>query len=229
MARRPAPGEGLTVRVESGDVTSASFAGGGGQDAELVLILGPGQAQPAAAARIALASGTPLSEAEIQAVLDRLPALGLAPGDVVEFSLPPQTLRPPVTGETIAEPFPPPGGPPAVVDVPSGPLEVLRFSPEGAIPLAPFLSVTFNQPMVPLTTLETLSAADVPVVITPALPGTWRWIGTKTLTFEYDGDVDRFPKATAVRGRSTGRYHLRHRRRPRRSGALVALPRRRRR
>ena len=35
----------------------------------------------------------------------------------------------------------------------AGPLEVLRYAPQGAIPLAPFLNVTFNQPMVPLATL----------------------------------------------------------------------------
>ena len=33
--------------------------------------------------------------------------------------------------------------------------------------------------------------------IEPALPGTWRWVGTQTLTFEYDSTlIDRLPKAT---------------------------------
>ncbi len=64
--------------------------------------------------------------------------------------------------------------------------------------MAPFLSVTFNQPMVPLATIEDLQAGDVPVQIEPALEGTWRWLGTKTLTFEYDSAlIDRFPKATS--------------------------------
>ena len=80
-----------------------------------------------------------------------------------------------------------------------GPLAVLRFSPEGEIPLAPFLNVTFNQPMVPLATVEELSEQDVPVTLSPDVPGTWRWLGTRTLTFEYDdanSENSRFPMAT---------------------------------
>jgi len=51
--------------------------------------------------------------------------------------------------------------------------------------------------MVPLATLDQLSAEDVPVTLEPELPGTWRWIGTKTLTFEFDDEtIDRFPMAT---------------------------------
>ncbi|HNB36383.1 MAG TPA: Ig-like domain-containing protein, partial [Anaerolineales bacterium] len=61
----------------------------------------------------------------------------------------------------------------------------------------PFISVTFNQPMVPLGTLGDLAKEDVPVIIEPEMPGTWRWLGTKTLTFEYDSElIDRLPKAT---------------------------------
>jgi alpha-2-macroglobulin len=75
--------------------------------------------------------------------------------------------------------------------------EVLRYAPEGEISLAPFLNVTFNQPMVPLASLDALSAEEVPVQLDPPLPGTWRWIGTKTLRFEYASDlIDRLPKAT---------------------------------
>jgi len=47
--------------------------------------------------------------------------------------------------------------------------------------IAPFLNVTFSQPMVPLATLDELSAAEVPVQITPELPGVWKWLGTTTL------------------------------------------------
>ena len=36
--------------------------------------------------------------------------------------------------------------------------------------------------------------------IEPSLPGTWRWLGAKTLTFEYDSElIDRLPKATEYR------------------------------
>lgn len=52
-----------------------------------------------------------------------------------------------------------------------GPLEVLRFQPAGEVEVAPFVSVTFNQPMVPLATLDQLASEDVSVVITPAIEG----------------------------------------------------------
>ena len=51
--------------------------------------------------------------------------------------------------------------------------------------------------MVPLATLDELSAQDVPVKITPELPGVWKWLGTTTLSFEYRSDeLNRFPMAT---------------------------------
>ena len=51
--------------------------------------------------------------------------------------------------------------------------------------------------MVPLATLDQLDAADVPAVITPAIEGRWRWIGTRTLRFEVvPGATDRLPAAT---------------------------------
>jgi alpha-2-macroglobulin len=99
----------------------------------------------------------------------------------------------------VTQPFPPPPTDVSPPDVPSGPLEVLRFAPEGEIPAAPFVSVTFNQPMVALTTLEQLAQAAVPVSITPPLPGTWNWLGVQTLTFDYTGESDRLPMATEYR------------------------------
>src|SRR5205807_5584169 len=71
-------------------------------------------------------------------------------------------------------------------------LEVLRWSPEGDVPVAPQLSITFSQPMVAVTS-QTDAAATVPVTLTPTPKGKWRWIGTRTLLF--DPDV-RFPQAT---------------------------------
>ena len=144
-----------------------------------------------------MTSGEPLSDEEIEQVLARLPALEAEPVDQVAFRLPEESLPPPRTGETIAEPFPPPPAPVVPEEVEAGPLDVLRFVPEGEIPLAPFVNVTFNQPMVPLATLGALSAEEVPVQLEPALPGTWKWLGTKTLSFEYDSAaIDRLPMAT---------------------------------
>jgi len=193
---------GPSPAVEGGGpmvvVESAAFPGGGQDgDARLRIRLSSGQAQPDAAPPVPVAQGTPLSDAEIGQVLARLPALTPAVTDVEEFRLPEESLPPPRTGDTVDEPFPPEPAADATDAVPAGPLEVLRFSPEGEVPLAPFLSVTFNQPMVPLATVEELTVADVPVTLTPSVPGVWKWVGTKTLTFEATGaEVDRLPMAT---------------------------------
>ena len=64
--------------------------------------------------------------------------------------------------------------------------------------IAPFISLTFDQPMVPLATLDQLDELEVPVTVTPDLPGRWQWIGTRTLRFEHDPEVfDRLPMATS--------------------------------
>jgi hypothetical protein len=142
-------------------------------------------------------SGEPLTADEIEQILARLPDLTVETGDQVVFNIPEEPLPPPRTGETVEEPFPPPPAPITPDPVAAGPLEVLRFAPEGEIPLAPFVNVTFNQPMVPIGTLEDLADQEVPVQLEPALPGTWRWLGTKTLNFQFDStEIDRLPMAT---------------------------------
>jgi hypothetical protein len=162
--------------------------------------LSDGQPQPQAAEVLPATSGETISAEEIESILSRLPALTLDPDQQTEFNLPQEILPPPRPGNTIQESFPPLETEPTPGAVDSGPLQVLRFAPEGEIPIAPFVSVTFNQPMVPLGTLGDLSELDVPVKIEPSLPGTWRWLGTKTLTFEYDSElIDRLPKATEYR------------------------------
>src|SRR5512143_2462699 len=159
-----------------------------------------GRPQSQAPETLPVATGEPLSAEEIQAILSRLPVLTPEPEEQVAFHLPQEVLPPPRPGETIQETFPPTETGPTPEAVESGPLQVLRFAPEGDIPIAPFVSVTFNQPMVPIGTLGDLAAKEVPVKIEPSLPGTWRWLGTKTLTFEYDSAlIDRLPKATEYR------------------------------
>ncbi|MCI0659593.1 MAG: Ig-like domain-containing protein, partial [Acidobacteria bacterium] len=61
------------------------------------------------------------------------------------------------------------------------------------VPLAPHLSITFSQPMVAVTSNDDLSAAQVPVKLSPQPAGKWRWLGTKTLIFDPPG---RLPMAT---------------------------------
>ncbi len=113
------------------------------------------------------------------------------------FNWPAQSSPPPRTGATVNEVFPPT----SMADIPvvdNGPLKVLRVQPEGNVPIAPYLAVTFNQPMVPIGTVTQLAPSDAPVKVTPDVPGRWQWIGTRTLRFDVDAsaNVDRLPMAT---------------------------------
>ncbi|MFN2148516.1 MAG: alpha-2-macroglobulin family protein, partial [Anaerolineales bacterium] len=195
----PSAGPGTVIPVvengQGGDGTALTGAGEGTGTTGIRLSEGSEQLQTPVPPP--LATGAPLSETDLAAILARLPGLTPEADDRTAFRLPEDVVPPPRTGETIAETFPPP--PPAVgpVAVEPGPLEVLRYSPEGEIPIAPFVNITFNQPMVPIATLEDLTEADVPVQVEPDLPGTWRWLGTKTLNFQYDSAlIDRMPMAT---------------------------------
>jgi uncharacterized protein YfaS (alpha-2-macroglobulin family) len=172
-------------------VTDSSIDQGG-----LSVQLSEGQALPQTPEPLTLAAGEPLSTSQILSILNRLPEFSAQAEDGQEFKLPAQSLPPPRSGQTIPESFPASAAATPPEQATSGPLEVLRYAPEGEIPLAPFINITFNQPMVPLTTLSGLAAQDVPVVVQPEMPGTWRWVGTKTLTFEYASElIDRLPKA----------------------------------
>ena len=149
-----------------------------------------------APALVARPLATRLSQAEAGRVLDRLPPLAAEPR-ALPFALREPSLLPPRTGRTERAPFPPPPDDAARPDVgASAPLAVLRRMPEGEVPLAPQLSVTFSQPMVALDSHAALALADVPVRLEPQPPGEWRWVGTRTLVFEPGG---RFPMATSFR------------------------------
>ncbi|MCB8916437.1 MAG: hypothetical protein H6666_00805 [Ardenticatenaceae bacterium] len=194
LINRSRPGGQTTTPVVRIEAATTAQTGG---ESGLQIRLSKGQPPQAAYQPLPLAAGTPLSDEETALLLARLPAISSSPGDTVSFQLPTISLAPPRAGATISQPFPPPPPSTTPPDLVAGPLAVLRYAPEGQIPLAPFLNVTFNQPMVPLATLETLAAADVPVRLTPNIPGIWRWLGTQTLTFEYQGgEFDRFPMAT---------------------------------
>jgi hypothetical protein len=148
---------------------------------------------------IQVVEGTPLDDDTVAAIFDRLPEWLRPDEDRLDFNRPAETLKPPLVGDTIEVPFPA-GTDDPVPPVPGGPLEVLRFQPEGPVDVAPFISITFNQPMVPLATLEQLDALEVPVIVTPEMPGRWQWIGTRTLRFEHQPDLfDRLPMATEYR------------------------------
>lgn len=60
------------------------------------------------------------------------------------------------------------------------------------------ITIVFNRPMVPLTTLDILEDKDVPVTIDPATEGKWKWVSTRNLQF--------IPKEHL---RRSSKYHVR--------------------
>jgi alpha-2-macroglobulin len=135
----------------------------------------------------------PLSTSETSALVGRLAPIKTEPEDEKEFALRERSLPPPRTGQTINETFPPTGTGAQPEKPTTAPLEIARFAPEGEVPLAPHLSITFSQPMVAVTSNDDLAAGQVPVRLSPQPEGRWRWLGTKTLLF---APKHRFPMAT---------------------------------
>lgn len=137
------------------------------------------------AGRVKTVQGGGLEQARLAQIYDRLPALMAEPDDKAEFLRRIGSKPRPRTGETVVGEFPPASErAPEITDVPAGPLEVLRFQPDGEGPRPPRVSVTFSQPMVAVTSHADTVAGGVPVELTPQPAGVWRWIGTKTLLFE---------------------------------------------
>ena len=145
------------------------------------------------APRPAPARAEKLSEADTARVLQRLPPLKVDESDVREFALREKSLPPPRVGATVLNAFPSEEERRLPDANAGGELKVLRYSPQGDVPLAPQLSVTFSQPMVAVTSQED-AARTQPVRLSPQPPGRWRWLGTKTLLFDPEGQ--RLPMAT---------------------------------
>ena len=175
------------------DVRGGALTRGEGVMPGMQFQLSEGSEMPSVSEPVSVAAAIPLSEGEIERLLARLPALEGEAGDIQAFRLPERSLPAPRPGETIESTFPPEEAAEGPEQPVVGPLKVLRYSPEGDVPLAPYLSVTFDQPMVALTAHADLAAQDVPVVLSPLPEGAWRWVGTKTLMFE---PITRFPMAT---------------------------------
>lgn len=159
--------------------------------------LSEGAEQPEkSAAQPAVAPASKLSDAETARVLQRLPPLKEEAGDEQEFALREKSLPAPRAGATVLNAFPAPEerrAPPENGAAAGGELRVLRYSPQGDVPLAPQVSVTFSQPMVAVTS-QGEAARVVPAELRPQPAGRWRWLGTKTLIF--DPDEQRLPMAT---------------------------------
>ena len=138
-----------------------------------------------------------LSENETSNLLKRIPPIKEQSDDKTDFAKRIGSLPAPKTGKMIPVKFPADderGTPKINV---GDKLEVIRFSPEGEVPLAPDLNVTFSQPMVAVTSQEQ-AAQIVPVELSPSVEGKWRWLGTKTLMFD---TTKRFPMATKFTAR----------------------------
>jgi alpha-2-macroglobulin len=154
------------------------------------------EASPAVAEpRAPLAQGSALDAQGAAAVLVRLPPLPDLADSARTFALPARSLPPPQSGITSISPFPPApptrAAPPRVV---SAPPEVTRHAPDGEVPVAAHVAVSFSEPMTLITSHAALEAQAARVSLTPELPGRWRWVGTQTLLF--DPGTGRLPMAT---------------------------------
>lgn len=136
---------------------------------------------------------TPLSTDDAKKLTARMPELKKDPDDQKDFAMRDKSVPAPRPGKTVTDTFPPPGGPPPANAIPAGPLVVERHAPEGPVELAPHLTMTFSQPMVPVTSMDDLAKEKLPVALVPQPPGKWRWLGTRTLMFQPE---KRFPMST---------------------------------
>lgn len=139
----------------------------------------------------------PLSQGDTSGLLKRVPDIKTDKDDKSEFAKRIGTLPAPKTGQKIPVKFPSDEMRAAPNVDNSGALQVIRWSPEGEVPLAPDLSVTFSQPMVAVTSQDE-AAKYAPVELSPQVEGRWRWLGTKTLMFD---TTKRFPMATKFTAR----------------------------
>jgi uncharacterized protein YfaS (alpha-2-macroglobulin family) len=139
----------------------------------------------------------PLSENQTSNLLKRLPPIKEQTDDKTDFAKRVGSLPAPKTGKMIPVKFPTNDerGTPKLNT--GNTLEVIRFSPEGEVNLAPDLNVTFSQPMVAVTSQEQ-AAQITPVELSPKVEGKWRWLGTKTLMFDA---TKRLPMATKFTAR----------------------------
>ena len=154
-----------------------------------------GKQGPAAIDHATLAPAVKISDADAEQLLARSKPIQADADDKQAFALRPHSQPAPRTGQVIKASFPASPSslvPPARTNDNGRDLKVLRYMPEGKVPLAPELSITFSQPMVAVTS-QGDAAAVQPVKLTPQPKGTWRWIGTRTLLF--DPEV-RFPQST---------------------------------
>ena len=94
---------------------------------------------------------------------------------------------PPQVSERVKLVFPPPPTAATVLPPKAPRLKVLRTQPRGKNRLVGAVTATFNQPMVPVAALDHLRTLEAPLKIWPKVAGRFRWLGTRTVTFEPKG------------------------------------------
>lgn len=127
-------------------------------------------------------------------LLDRLPPERLLPPETEAVFIPEPALPLPVSATVVKTEFSPGTRLEPPDASPTGPLEVQRVSPKGAVEFSRSLTVHFSQPMVALSGLADTQTVQSVVKLEPQPPGHWRWVGTQTLVFE--PEAGRFPMAT---------------------------------
>ncbi|HSJ25307.1 MAG TPA: alpha-2-macroglobulin family protein [Longimicrobiales bacterium] len=136
----------------------------------------------------------PLAPTRSAALLARLPTLPAASGE--PFRFPAATPPPPRTGRVQLATFP---AGDSVAPPATGPadraLRVVRVTPDGEAALAPHLTITFSNAMVPLSTVAAAEVGTPPVRLSPQPPGRWTWLDPRTLRFV--PAAGRFPMAPA--------------------------------
>ncbi|HEX2076982.1 MAG TPA: alpha-2-macroglobulin family protein [Longimicrobium sp.] len=143
-----------------------------------------------------VAPSTLLAAADAARILDRLRPLAAAPTAADSFAFPARTLPAPRTGRVLLAGFPRPDtAPPPRPTGPRepAPLAVVRAGPRGEVEVGAEVTVTFSQPMVPLSSVGNVEARALPLRMSPQPPGRWRWLDVRTLVFTPQG---RMPAAT---------------------------------
>ncbi len=188
----PPDGNQSATPVAAGDAARAHGLSPGSREPNLDFAVRAGKYAEPAPDRPRQVTGTPVPDAEADTLLRKLPAL---PKDAAldtsfakrEASAPPPTAVTQLKDVFGASEASAPKPKPVKVAV-----EVVRMSPEGDVDFAPEMTITFNQPMIALTT-HAESVSNVPAKLTPTPAGRYRWLGTRTLVFTPTG---RFPMAT---------------------------------
>ncbi|MEO7095457.1 MAG: Ig-like domain-containing protein, partial [Polyangiales bacterium] len=142
-----------------------------------------------------------LSAAETSALLARLePLPDLSAGNATAPTLRPASLPPPRAGAVQPIAFVVPTGKPvsdapiAPGATPTKPLTAPMILPVGEIGAEAAIRIRFDEPMVPVAGVGTQAA--LPIAISPAIKGTWKWIDTRVAAFV--SSEARFPQATEV-------------------------------